>query len=182
VEIFRHGSIDSTNAECFRQFDRGQRVPFLVIAGTQTQGRGQFGRTWYSGDAKNLHMSFGFIPHQSPQEFQNFSIVVAEKIAGRLGQIFDLTFAVKSPNDIYFDGKKLCGILTESRIANGHIIFAVAGIGLNVAGDLSNFPEVLRMTATTLSNCCGREISCPEMEVAMVEVVENLLRGSGSME
>jgi BirA family biotin operon repressor/biotin-[acetyl-CoA-carboxylase] ligase len=182
MEIFRHGSIDSTNAECFRQFDRGQRVPFLVIAETQTQGRGQFGRTWYSADAKNLYMSFGFIPYQSPQEFQNFSTVVAEKIADRLNQIFALTFSVKSPNDIYFDGKKLCGVLTESRIANGHVTFAVTGIGLNVAGDLSNFPEALRMTATTLSNCCKKEISCPEMEVVVVEVMENLLRKSGSME
>jgi BirA family biotin operon repressor/biotin-[acetyl-CoA-carboxylase] ligase len=127
-------------------------------------------------------MSFGFIPHRSPQEFQNFSIVVAEKIASRLDQIFNLTFTVKSPNDIYFDGKKLCGILTESRIANGHIIFAVTGIGFNVAGDLSNFPEALRMTATTLSNCCKREISCPEMEILIVEVMERLSLGSGSME
>jgi BirA family biotin operon repressor/biotin-[acetyl-CoA-carboxylase] ligase len=175
MEIFRHGSIDSTNAECFRQFDRGQQVPFFVIAETQTQGRGQLGRTWYSADAKNLYISFGFVPHQLPQEFQNFSIVAAEKIANRLGQIFNLTFTVKSPNDIYFGGKKLCGILTESRIANGHIIFAVTGIGLNVAGDLSKFPEVLRTTATTLSNCCEKEISCPEMEIVIIEVVESLL-------
>ncbi|MDR2372479.1 MAG: biotin--[acetyl-CoA-carboxylase] ligase [Puniceicoccales bacterium] len=182
MEIFRHGSIDSTNAECFRQFDRGQRVPFLVVAETQTQGRGQFGRTWYSTDAKNLYISFGFIPHQSPREFQNFSIVVAEKIANRLGQIFNLTFTVKSPNDIYFGGKKLCGILTELRIANGHITFAVTGIGLNVAGDLSEFPEGLRMTATTLSNCCEKEISCSEMEVVVAEVMGNLLQWSDLME
>ncbi|MDR1590727.1 MAG: biotin--[acetyl-CoA-carboxylase] ligase [Puniceicoccales bacterium] len=178
MEIFRHGSIDSTNAECFRIFDRGQRVPFLVIAETQTHGRGQFGRNWYSGDVKNSYMSFGFIPRQLPQEFQNFSTLVAEKIANRLGEFLGLAFFVKSPNDIYFSGKKLCGILTESRIGEGRIIFAVTGIGLNVAGDISKFSEALQSTATTLSNCCGREIARSAIEVIILEVMEKLLGDS----
>jgi BirA family biotin operon repressor/biotin-[acetyl-CoA-carboxylase] ligase len=175
MEIFRHGSLDSTTAECFRRFDRGQRGPFLVIADVQNQGRGQFGRSWYGADTKNLYISFGFVPRRLPQEFQNFSTVVAGKIADRLGQIWGLTFVVKSPNDIYCCGKKLCGILTESRIVQNRIIFAVTGIGLNVAGDLSKFPEALQSTATTLSACYGAEIPRLEAEVMVIEVMEKLL-------
>ncbi|MDR2812722.1 MAG: biotin--[acetyl-CoA-carboxylase] ligase [Puniceicoccales bacterium] len=180
MEIFHYGSIDSTNSECFRKFDAGQCVPFAVIAETQTQGRGQFDRKWYSADSKNLYISFGFIPRQLPQEFQNYSIIVAKKIADRLGQIFDLIFETKAPNDICFNGKKLCGILTESRIAHGRIIFAVTGIGLNVAGDLSSFPLELQTVATTLGDCCKRAVSCPAVATVIVEVMEKLLLGSDS--
>jgi BirA family biotin operon repressor/biotin-[acetyl-CoA-carboxylase] ligase len=175
MEIFRYDSIDSTNSECFRKFDGGQCVPFAVVAEIQTQGRGQFDRKWYSADSKNLYISFGFIPRQSPQEFQNYSIVVATEIATHLRQMWDIFCTVKYPNDIYCDGKKLCGILTESRVTNGRIIFAVTGIGLNVAGDLSHFPLELQTTATTLGNCCKKEVSCPAVEIALVEVMENLL-------
>jgi BirA family biotin operon repressor/biotin-[acetyl-CoA-carboxylase] ligase len=83
MEIFRHDAIDSSNDECFRHFDRRQSLPFAVVAATQTQGRGQFDRTWYSADAGNLYISFAFRPKESPQEFQNFSIAIAEKIVER---------------------------------------------------------------------------------------------------
>ncbi|MDR1907108.1 MAG: biotin--[acetyl-CoA-carboxylase] ligase [Puniceicoccales bacterium] len=175
MEIFRYGEIDSTNSECFRKFNRGQSVPFAVVAGIQTQGRGQFERTWYSSDTGNLYISFGFIPHQSPLEFQNFSTIVAQKITVRLQQIWDIPFTVKYPNDIYCDGKKLCGILTESRIINGEIVFAVTGIGLNVAGDLSQFPEELRSTATTLSACCRENISRLRVEGIIIATMETLV-------
>jgi BirA family biotin operon repressor/biotin-[acetyl-CoA-carboxylase] ligase len=175
MEILRYAVIDSTNSQCFRQFDRGQLTPFALIAGTQTQGRGQFGRTWYSDDPQNLYISFGFIPHQSPQDFRNFSIVVAEKIADFLRKNFHLEPTVKYPNDILCRGKKLCGILTESRVVEGKIAFAVTGIGLNVGGDLFRFPEELREKITTLSQCCGREILREEVEAGIVGVMDSLL-------
>ncbi|MDR0417977.1 MAG: biotin--[acetyl-CoA-carboxylase] ligase [Puniceicoccales bacterium] len=181
MEIFHYSAIDSTNTECFRKFDMGQRTPFAVIAKTQTQGRGQFDRVWYSADAGNLYISFGFIPHQSPQNFQNYSTIVAQKIADRLCQIFGLAFVVKSPNDICFNCKKLCGILTESRIANGRIVFAVTGIGLNIAGNLSKFPKALQSTATTVSDCCKKKVSYSAMKAVVIEVMEKLLLESDFM-
>jgi BirA family biotin operon repressor/biotin-[acetyl-CoA-carboxylase] ligase len=175
MEVFRYDIIDSSNDECFRRFDRGQALPFVIVATTQTKGRGQFDRTWYSADAGNLYVSFAFKPKQSPQEFQNFSIVVAGKIAERLQQTFGIPMTVKYPNDIYCDGKKMCGILTESRVVGPEIIFAVSGIGLNVAGDISQFPSELQATATTLSACCKRKIPPEEVEAILFEIIEKLL-------
>ncbi|MDR2200673.1 MAG: biotin--[acetyl-CoA-carboxylase] ligase [Puniceicoccales bacterium] len=175
MEIFRYAEIDSTNSQCFRQFDLGQPTPFAVIAGTQTQGRGQFGRTWYSGDPRNLYLSVGFVPRQSPKNFQNFSMLVTEKIADFLQRNFHLKLGVKHPNDIHYQGKKLCGILTESRISDGKITFAVTGIGLNIGGDLHQFPQELRSKATTLSCCCGREILREEVEEGMMRAMLSLL-------
>ncbi|MDR1303081.1 MAG: biotin--[acetyl-CoA-carboxylase] ligase [Puniceicoccales bacterium] len=175
MEIFRYDAIDSSNDECFRRFDRRQALPFAVVAATQTKGRGQFDRTWYSADAGNLYVSFAFKPQQSPQEFRDFSIVVAGKIAERLQQAFGVILTVKYPNDIYCDGKKMCGILTESRVVGTEIIFAVTGIGLNVAGDISQFPSELQPTATTLSACCKREIHLREVEAIIFEIMEKLL-------
>jgi BirA family biotin operon repressor/biotin-[acetyl-CoA-carboxylase] ligase len=176
MEIFRCDEIDSTNSECFRKFDRQQTLPFAVVASIQTMGKGQFDRTWYSADSGNLYISFGFKPWQSPREFQNFSIGVAEKIAAQLQQILAINLIVKFPNDIYCDGKKICGILTESRIVANEIIFAVTGIGLNVAGDMAKFPDELQSKATTLSECCKRKISIREAEAIVFEIMEKLLQ------
>jgi BirA family biotin operon repressor/biotin-[acetyl-CoA-carboxylase] ligase len=175
MEIFRHDCIDSTNSECFRKFDRGDILPFAVASKTQTHGRGQFGRTWYSGDAQNLYISFAFVPKQTPQQFQNFSTVVAENLLQCLGNPLNIPLKVKPPNDIYCFGKKVCGILTESRILHGEIIFAVTGIGLNVGGDPSKFPQELQSKATTLGECCGKIIPLPEMEAHIFEVMEQLI-------
>jgi BirA family biotin operon repressor/biotin-[acetyl-CoA-carboxylase] ligase len=176
MKIFRYDRIDSSNDECFRRFDGQEALPFAVAAGTQTKGRGQFSRTWYSADAGNLYISFAFKPRQLPEAFQNFSMAVAEEIVGRLREAFGVELAVKHPNDIYCNGKKMGGILTESRVVGHEIILAVAGIGLNVAGDISRFPGELQSTATTLSACCEREISRREVEAIVVEMMEKLLR------
>ncbi|MDR3317454.1 MAG: biotin--[acetyl-CoA-carboxylase] ligase [Puniceicoccales bacterium] len=175
MKIFRYDSIDSTNSECFRKFDQGEALPFAIIAKTQTQGRGQFERTWYSADKHNLYISFGFYTKQPPQEFQNFSIIVAENLVTCLTKQFGIHLTVKAPNDIYCDGKKLGGILTESRIVRGEIIFAVSGIGLNVAGDLTKFPNELQLQATTLGTCCKKEIALQEIENIVIKVVRLLL-------
>ncbi|MDR0590699.1 MAG: biotin--[acetyl-CoA-carboxylase] ligase [Puniceicoccales bacterium] len=175
MEIFRYDTIDSSNDECFRHFDRRQMLPFAIVATTQTKGKGQFDRTWYSADAGNLYVSFAFKPQQSPEKFQNFSIAVAEKIAERLQRTFGVPLTVKYPNDIYCDGKKMCGILTETRVVGHEIILAVTGIGLNVAGDISRFPGELQATATTLSACCKRKIPPGEVEAILFEIIEKLL-------
>ncbi|MDR1435232.1 MAG: biotin--[acetyl-CoA-carboxylase] ligase [Puniceicoccales bacterium] len=175
MEIFRHDNIDSTSSECFRKFDRGDILPFAVIAKTQAQGRGQFGRTWYSADGQNLYVSFGFVPRQTPQQFQNFSTIVAENLVECLANKLNMALQVKPPNDIYCAGKKVCGILTESRILHGRIIFAVTGIGLNVAGDLSKFPKELRSKATTLGEHCKKIISPAEIEAYVLLLMQQLM-------
>jgi BirA family biotin operon repressor/biotin-[acetyl-CoA-carboxylase] ligase len=175
MKLFRYAAIDSTNQECFRKFDRGESLPFIVVAKTQTHGKGQFGRTWYSADEHNLYISFAFIPKQIVQVFQNFSTIVAEQIADQLQSTFEISLKVKPPNDIYSNDKKLCGILTESRIINKEIIMAVTGIGLNVASDLSKFPSELQGQVTTLSDCCKRRISLPKVEKLVIDAMYLLL-------
>ncbi|MDR2807040.1 MAG: biotin--[acetyl-CoA-carboxylase] ligase [Puniceicoccales bacterium] len=175
VKVFRYEVIDSTNEECFRKFNQKQLPPFGIVARTQTQGRGQFDRTWYSDDPQNLYISFGFVPRQSLQEFQNFSIVVAKKIVAHLQSTFDIELEVKHPNDIYACGRKMGGVLTESRVVNDIITFAVTGIGLNVAGDLSKFPRELQSQAITLSDVCQTKISLQTVETQVITIMESLL-------
>jgi BirA family biotin operon repressor/biotin-[acetyl-CoA-carboxylase] ligase len=175
MKIFRHSSLDSTNSECFRKFDRGESVPFSIAAKVQTQGRGQFDRAWYSADAQNLYISFGFVPRQTPQQFQNFSTIVAQNLVEILSHELNLSLEIKLPNDIYGNGKKLGGILTESRIRNGEIAFAATGIGLNVAGIPENFPWELQQIATTLSACCKEKIPLEKIESIVIATMEKLL-------
>lgn len=176
MKHFHYDSIDSTNTECFRKFAENERLPFYITADQQTNGRGQFERTWYSADRKNLYISFAFIPKELPQEFRNFSLTVAKRLAKRLRQEFNTEIVIKDPNDLYGNGKKFCGILTESRVQGDRITCAVVGIGLNVAGDLEKFPNELRETATTLSEIVEQEIALDRVRLLVIEVMEEWIK------
>lgn len=176
MKIIRLKEIDSTNTECFRRFDSGLvDEEFIMIAESQTNGRGQFDRVWYSADTENLYISFGFFPKCSPEKFKNFSTVLAFQMKEHFNTMLNLKLEVKLPNDIYYSGKKLGGILTESKIVDGKIAFAVTGIGLNVAGDIKKFPEQLQQTATTLSLVYGKNLDKNVIETEVIKVVQDLI-------
>ncbi|MDE6575982.1 MAG: hypothetical protein K2L24_01085, partial [Opitutales bacterium] len=84
MKFFGYERVGSTNDICFEKFANNEALPFAVMARQQTQGRGQFGRTWYSGDPQNLYISFAFRPQSSTKAFQNFSLKVAEVLTRML--------------------------------------------------------------------------------------------------
>jgi BirA family biotin operon repressor/biotin-[acetyl-CoA-carboxylase] ligase len=150
-------------------------MPFIVIAKKQTAGRGQFNRKWHSPDDKNLYLSVAFKPRQSPMDFYNFSSKFADLVAGCLTDMFSVKFTLKYPNDIYFNGKKLAGILTETKVLNNEILAAVSGLGLNVNADVANYPEDIRETATSLYNILNRQVDLPMIENLAIAIISKLI-------
>lgn len=173
---FFYETVGSTNDVGVWLLDHGMAQPFFITAQRQTSGRGQFNRVWYSGDRENLYISFVFCPSITPDAFQNFSVKVAERLVQKLSQELKINLRVKFPNDIYCDECKLCGILTESKIVENRIRFAVTGIGLNISGDLSAFPKDIKNRTTTLSACCNSRISKKQVQGWVIEVMEKLIR------
>ena len=136
-----HEEIPSTNdrvLELLRQQD-GPPLPCLVIAKRQTAGRGRGHKRWWSGDGAIL-LSLGF--ELSPEfltrdHLPTLSAITARSVIKVLGRYLPLhKLEFRHPNDVYADGKKICGILIESPTPQ----YAILGIGLNVNNRLHGMP------------------------------------------
>jgi BirA family biotin operon repressor/biotin-[acetyl-CoA-carboxylase] ligase len=110
----------------------------LVTAGAQSAGRGRQGRTWSAPPGRALLMSLVL---RAPDRMLPLAAAVA------VAQAAGPDAAIKWPNDVLLDGRKLAGILAEARPQEG---WAVLGIGVNVAVRPEDLPEELRPTAATL--------------------------------
>lgn len=115
---------DSTNT-LLRQMIAEGNPPEFICAGYQTAGRGQTGNGWESEANKNLLCSILLPPRKNLFEL---NMVVAVAVQRLLGE----SFAIKWPNDIYWQDKKIAGILVENAIIGNEVKYSIAGIGLNV--------------------------------------------------
>ena len=134
---------ESTNDECRRRLD--DPTLHAVASDHQTHGRGRRGRTWFSPRGDGLYLSIIIRPHFAASALTALpllaGIVVAE-LVGALGK----RAALKWPNDVLVDGKKVAGILCES-LVSGERAVAIIGIGLNLREPADGFPEGLHATA-----------------------------------
>ncbi|UCH51493.1 MAG: biotin--[acetyl-CoA-carboxylase] ligase [Chloroflexota bacterium] len=142
----------------------------VVIAGTQTAGRGRIGRTWLSPEG-SLAMSVILKP---PLDNLPQLIMIASLAAVRaIKQIAGLETQIKWPNDVLIKGKKVCGILIENEVNEGRVNFAIIGIGINANFDPIAFPEIAEI-ATSLSQELGAEISKVELISTLFFELEQL--------
>ncbi len=119
----------------------------VVFAEQQTSGRGRTGATWYSGHGESLLFSAVLIDCRLPNELLSLTCGVA--VASAIGQVGPHTARTKWPNDILLGGRKVAGILVESKLSGAgraHII----GIGINCHQNEDTFPPEIRSLATSL--------------------------------
>jgi len=109
-------TIDSTNDHATRLLANDYEAPFFVISNQQTLGRGRMGRKWHSPPSSNLYLSFGSRPYVRPDRMQLFTLWMGVYVARHLRDWLDLDIGLKWPNDLFYNGKKLGGMLTEARV------------------------------------------------------------------
>lgn len=151
IPIFFYASVDSTNLEAERLCTGGTKPPFAVIASKQSAGKGRLGRSWHSQSEENLYCSIAFAPNTEAGKLQTFTLWAGIEICRRLQNFVpDLPLKIKWPNDLYCNGKKFSGMLTEARIDNDRMQTLIFGLGLNLNSNENAFPEELRGKATSL--------------------------------
>jgi BirA family transcriptional regulator, biotin operon repressor / biotin---[acetyl-CoA-carboxylase] ligase len=137
---------DSTNARAREFAGRGAPHGTLVTAAEQSAGRGRQGRTWSAPAGRALLCSI--VVREPPRLLPLVAgVAVAEVVRPAVAAGFGPELAIKWPNDVLVDGRKVAGILVEARMQEG---WAVVGIGLNVALRPEDFPPDLRDRAGTL--------------------------------
>lgn len=161
-------TVDSTNSEAERLLAAGARTPLVVIARSQTRGRGRLGRNWSSPDQGNLYASFAFQPRIPPARMQTFTLWMGVNVCETLRNFGRFDPSVKWPNDILFEGRKLGGMLTEARIDADQIRDVVYGLGLNANIMPGDWPPELEETATSMAAILGRRIDVNRLMAALL--------------
>ncbi|MBK5720235.1 biotin--[acetyl-CoA-carboxylase] ligase [Dysgonomonas sp. Marseille-P4677] len=131
----------------------------IVYTNFQTAGKGQRGNSWESEKEKNLSFSIVLYPKRikANEQFilsQIVSLAIADYIRFRIDNIHIDDITIKWPNDIYWQDKKLCGILIESTLINDKIDVSVIGIGININQTefRSNAPNPISLKQITGQN------------------------------
>ncbi|MDP0500307.1 MAG: biotin--[acetyl-CoA-carboxylase] ligase [Verrucomicrobiota bacterium JB022] len=169
IPVFFHETLDSTNSEAERRLANGQAAPFVVVSGSQTRGRGRLGRRWYSPEEGNLYASFAFRPETSHARMQAITIWLGLCVCHYLHEAHEMPVRIKWPNDLILEGKKVAGMLTEARIDADRTRDLVFGLGLNVSGDLVDWPSDVAEVATTLSAHAGKQLSINQLAAGLVK-------------
>jgi len=140
-----------------------------VIAGTQKSGRGRLGRTWFSPEGS---LAMSLILRPSAAGMRLLPAISSLAVFHAL-QNLGVAAKIKWPNDVLIRGKKVCGILIESRMEAGEIQFCIIGIGINVDLDVGKFPEIAEI-ATSISAWLPGGITVPEVALHVLTEFESL--------
>lgn len=137
-------TIDSTNS--YAKFLAKANCPkktLVVLSEEQTGGRGRLGRSFFSEKGVGLYMSILFFPTVTHDKLQLITTAASVATCKAIEKLTGLSPKIKWVNDLYLDGKKIAGILTEGQIdpSTGKTEFAVLGIGINIFSPEKNFPQ-----------------------------------------
>jgi BirA family transcriptional regulator, biotin operon repressor / biotin---[acetyl-CoA-carboxylase] ligase len=130
----------------------------VAVAEEQTEGRGRLGRSWLAKPRTGVLVSILLEPPVPAAQLPELTLVAGEATAEAIAAVTGLTPAIKPPNDVLVDGRKVAGILAEAR--DGRVVL---GIGINVNADEDELPGETDTPAGSLSLAAGRALSRPEL-------------------
>jgi len=143
-EIFRFPSVSSTNDVAISLIKKEKKNLGCVYAETQTKGRGTHGKKWISNKG-NLFISIFFHLKENYPPFNEFSVISPLIVSETIKHFCkDKTVSLKFPNDVFLNGKKICGILQETITFNKKK-FLIIGIGMNVVSN----PKIMDLYEAT---------------------------------
>lgn len=170
-----HRRLDSTNDLALKLADRrGLKLPLLVLAETQTAGRGRRANSWWSTDGALtfsllLESSAARLPTSRwPQVSLTAGLAVCEALEELLPS---QEVRLKWPNDVYVNQRKISGILIEApRSPAGRL---VVGVGININNSLNNAPQEIAITATSMCDAAGKQFRLADV---LIRILDKLAR------
>jgi BirA family biotin operon repressor/biotin-[acetyl-CoA-carboxylase] ligase len=146
-------SLTSTNTVLREAAAKGAPEGYVIAAEEQTAGKGRQGRAFHSPAGHGAYFSLLLRPGYTASDAALLTSAAAVAAARAIEEVFGVSVGIKWVNDLFVDGKKVCGILTEASfdMESGLIESAVLGIGINVTMPEDGFPEELRNVAASLT-------------------------------
>ncbi len=145
---------------------------FVVFAETQTAGRGQRGNSWASAPHQGLWFSILLRPRLPLSETARLTDWAAGAVAATIRSETGIEPAIKPPNDVYVDGRKVSGVLVETKVGAGPEYAAIVGIGVNLSQAREDFPAELRERAASLAMTLRRSVPRQDFALALLRELE----------
>jgi BirA family transcriptional regulator, biotin operon repressor / biotin---[acetyl-CoA-carboxylase] ligase len=166
--LVRLGRVDSTQTVAFALAADGAVDRAVVVAQAQTAGRGRRGRLWLDEPGASLLTSIILRPRLEPARLPTLSLAAGVAVVEALERVTGLKPRLKWPNDVLVDGRKLAGILLESRLGPSPLV--VLGIGVNLTQRV--FPPDLAERATSVRLATGRRVDADALLTALMESLD----------
>lgn len=154
-------NIDSTQNELWRLYEKEVANGTLVVADYQTNAIGTHGRRWHTDEANNVAFSFLIKTNCNLELVEGLTIEIAKIMIKIIQDKYKVELQIKEPNDIVYHGKKIGGILTQSRVNNGKIKCLIIGIGINTIQQ--KFAQEIEEIATSIKKEFKIEIQAKEL-------------------
>ena len=156
--------VGSTNQVLFRASLEEYPLGTALLARRQTAGRGRADRTWLS-PVGGMYLSVLFLP----ESVEGLTLLGALCVLRMCREDFGLPAVLRWPNDVYVEGRKLCGVLPQVKYCGQEVERVVLGVGLNVNTSFQDFPPEVRERATSLVELA------PEVDWSIEKVAHRFL-------
>lgn len=186
-EIYRHlttrrigrtvhhfDSIGSTNRHAMELARAGAVEGQVVIAESQTAGRGRLGRSFFSPAGVSFYGSIILRPSIPPGRAPQITLVAGLAVAEAIEKHACMRPFLKWPNDVWLADRKVAGILTEMESEADRVLHVVCGPGINLNTPSDAFPEDLRGIATSIFATTGRRVDRPAFAADLFAIFERL--------
>lgn len=128
-EVIHYQEIDSTQLEAWRRIEKNEiNNGTIILADRQTNGKGTHGRRWYTDEENNIAFSFVIRADCEIEKWEGITIEIAETLVEVLRKCYSVSLSIKFPNDLVYQGKKIGGILTETKLQGKQVKDMVVGI------------------------------------------------------
>lgn len=171
-------TLDSTNTLAKALGAQGAPHGTVIIAGSQTGGRGRLGRSFHSPAGTGLYFSAILRPDCDATELMHLTCAVAVSVADAIEKLCGFRPGIKWINDLVWGKRKLGGILTELALVPGStkVAYAVVGIGINCNQTEADFPPELASMAASVSMVTHREVFPAALAAAIIEALSSMDR------
>lgn len=168
IEYFREISSTHTYAKeiALKEKNNGK----IIIAEIQTNGIGTKGRSWYTGESKNIALTIILKPKCEISRLEGLTVKIAECMQKAIQELYQCQLIIKEPNDLMLDGKKICGILTEINTISEKINYLLISLGFNVNEVV--FSKETEEIATSLKKEYGKDFEREDIIKKFVEILE----------
>ena len=171
IEYYKE--IESTHLYAKKSEILGNKI---IIAEKQTGGIGTKGRTWHTGEEKNIALTIIAHPNCKIKKLEGLTTLIAKKIQESIKELYGYNLQIKEPNDLILNNKKICGILTEIHTQEEIIKYLLISIGFNVNEE--EFDLDIQEIATSLKKEFQKDFNREEIIIniinKIIKVIEQL--------
>lgn len=165
--------VDSTHLLAKKITINRKNIGKVILTDRQTRGIGTKGRGWHTGNGNNIAMTIIINPNCDVKKLKDITVKIALNIKKCIWELYSCNLELKEPNDLILNDKKICGILTETKLLGQMVKCLYISIGFNVNEE--NFPKEIENVATSLKREFKTDFDREKIIIRFINQLENLL-------